>query len=170
MSFKKYVLAIIPLLFLLTACTGTIAEEQDKAVDEVKVAFQESDIKPNNKIDDISLYLPTGMDVESSEEYNILLSDGAKRYLLFINPVEESNSKNLYESTLQTIEEPRVNKTFDEKGSFGYIIVSDVEEELYEVTVGMGGIKMTTETDVANLAHESRVMMEVVKSITIEAK
>lgn len=163
----KFFLIMIPLLMLLTACSGSIEEEQEKAIERTKEAFQ-SEMKANNELNDYNIYLPSGMKVETEDENNILLSSGSTQYILFINPIEGENSTVTYESTLLTSDNFRVNEKFEDENRFGYLLISDVDEELYEVTVGIGGIKMTTAASVNDLAHEAKLMMQIISSIELK--
>ncbi|MCU9614244.1 hypothetical protein OEV98_11795 [Caldibacillus lycopersici] len=161
-------LLVLLLLLILTACSATISEEQDKAKENAVEAFEANNINPNNSIENFSVYLPSGMDVDESDPNNIVLSNGSKLYLLFINPNENESSKVIYETTLNSTENIRLKETFEKDNRFGFIIINDVSEDLYELTVGIGGTKLTTETDAANIAHEAKLMMEIVSSIEFD--
>lgn len=159
---------LIALLLALTACTGTINEEQEKAKDQVTEAFQGKAKNANVTKDHLSLYVPHGMEIDESDPNNILLTRGDKLYLLFINPNENERSQVVYQATVESGEKFRVNETFDSKERFGYILIKDLVEDTYELTVGIGGIKLTTETTLKDLADEAGMMMEIVSSVQLK--
>jgi hypothetical protein len=158
------------LLFLLplAGCTGDIGDELEKAKMNVQQAFEKEAETPNQELDFISLYVPFGMTIERTDENNFLLEKGKQMYILFINPNETADSKAVYESTRKGGDEWLLDETFTSDGKFGYVLVASVDEDLYEVTVGIGGIKMTTETSKRHVADYAGSMMETVSSVEIK--
>ncbi len=164
---KKWYLLFVIIIFLtlLSACSANIEEEQKKAVEAAHSSFLEKKTAPNKELDAISLYLPFRMDIDDTNPYNLLLTKGNQSYILFINPNEEENSQVVYETTIQGADQIRINETFQEDDKFGFIIIQDIGDELYSLTVGRGGIKMTTETDAGAIAREAGTMMKIVSSV-----
>lgn len=166
---KKPIIVLVFLFILSTliACQADINVEKEEATKRANEIFTGDKINPNNNIGEVSLYLPAGMEVESSDDTNVVLKNGSNYYLLFLNSKEEQNSKVMYESTLKTANKVIVKETFEDDKRLGFIIVQEVnqEEDQYEVTVGIGGTKLTTETNVSNLAHEAEQMMKILNSI-----
>jgi len=48
------------------------------------------------------------------------------------------------------------------------LLIQKLKDDLYEVVVGIGGIKMTTETELSGLSKDAKSMMEIVRSIKME--
>lgn len=167
MLHKKVILLLLPFILLLSACTGPIDEEQEKAKDNALEAFEKDPIQPNEEIANMKLYVPRGLEVAESDANNIVFSEDEKLYILFVNPNEERTSQVLYESTLATIEKPRLNEKFQEDDQFGYIIIHDISEEIFGLTVGIGGVKLSTETTTDKIAADAEKMMEIVASLQV---
>lgn len=172
MQKKRYSLFVIFLsIFLLTAltsCNGNIEKNQEEAVTKAQNAFFAGKTEPNHEMDALSLYLPFGMEIDATNPYNILLKKGDHSYILFINPHESLDSQVIYETTIQAAQDLRIQEKFSDEGKFGFIIIQDVDQDWYSLTVGIGGIKMTTETDANDLPKEAEMMMKIVSSVTLK--
>ncbi|WAA11749.1 hypothetical protein [Fervidibacillus halotolerans] len=168
MLFKRKWLFLIMLLSLLTACTGTLEEETEKAKEQAVEVFEAKAKNANVEKETLSLYLPHGIEVDETDPNNVILTRGDKLYLLFINPNEDEKSQVVYEATAETGEDYLLNETFQSDDRFGYIVLKEVEEDVYELTVGIGGIKLTTETNKKDLADDAGMMMEIVSSVQLQ--
>ena len=172
MQKKRYSLFVIFLsIFLLTAltsCNGNIEKNQEEAVTKAQNAFFAGKTEPNHEMDALSLYLPFGMEIDATNPYNILLKKGDHSYILFINPHESLDSQVIYETTIQAAQDLRIQEQFTDEGKFGFIIIQDVDRDRYSLTVGIGGIKITTETDANDLPKEAEMMMKIVSSVTLK--
>jgi len=168
---KRYSLFIVFLsIFLLTACNGNIEKNQEEAIARAQNVFFAGKTEPNHEMDALSLYLPFGMEIDATNPYNILLTKGDHSYILFINPHESLDSQVIYETTIQAAQDLRIQEQFTDEGKFGFIIIQDVDRDRYSLTVGIGGIKITTETDANNLPKEAEMMMKIVSSITLKTE
>ncbi|WP_062354907.1 hypothetical protein [Bacillus kwashiorkori] len=169
---KRYIvlLGFVSFVLLLTACSGTINEEQKKARDAAKEIFESETVKANKESEAISFFLPSSMKIESEDANNLLLAKGSKLYILFHNPNEGKDSNVLYDTTLKSAKEYRLNEKFSKEGELGFIFIKDLEEEKYELIVGIGGSKITTETTVKDLADDAELMMRIVSSVTMPEK
>lgn len=47
----------------------------------------------------------------------------------------------------------------------GYLIVEKLDDGMNEITVGVGGAKLTTETKTSSMADEAKAMMQIVNSV-----
>ncbi|WAA10090.1 hypothetical protein [Fervidibacillus albus] len=158
---------LMTVLFLLAACTGTIQEESEKAKEQAMEAFEGKAKNANVEKDTLSLYLPLGIEVDETDPNNVLLTRGDKLYLLFINPNENENSRVVYEATTESGDDFLLNETFESDERFGYILVKEVDEDVFELVVGIGGLKLTTESDKKDLADDAKMMMEIVSSVQL---
>jgi hypothetical protein len=86
-------------------------------------------------------------------------------YLLFVNENEEANSKVSYDTLVEKYEKPFISETFEDQERFGYLFVNNLEKNTYEVTVGIGGTKLTTEAKANDVSDAAKNMMDIVKSI-----
>ena len=71
----------------------------------------------------------------------------------------------MYESTVSGAEKKIVNETYTDDNRFGYVQVEEMEEDNYEVSVGIGGVKMTTTCELKNVSESAQRMMVVVSSV-----
>lgn len=163
----KLLKPLILVLFLLLAagCTQSKADIKEVSIDEAKQAFENNGEKANNKTEQFSFYLPENYKVEKEDKYNVILAKGAQRYILFVNENEEENSQVSYDTLVKQYENPFISKTFKKNDKLGYLFVHELDSKKYEVTVGIGGTKLTTETELKNITEDARNMMDIVSSI-----
>lgn len=167
---KKYIhigLLFVTALILLSGCSASYEEVQKEAQIAVEEAFNESPKETNQKSEDIEVYLPFGFEIVDQTPNNVILKNGSKTYILFYNQNENSSSKVVYKSTLQQKEKFDIKETFEKDQKFGFLLIKKLDEQENELTVGIGGNKISTEVKTRNLASEAAVMMEIVNSVTI---
>ncbi|WP_456277957.1 hypothetical protein [Bacillus sp. AK128] len=152
--------------FLLVGC-ASIEERLAETETATTEAFEAGPRGVNMEEDEFTYYLPSSVERESSEEFNIILTEGDQTYILFVNPLEEKTSKIVYESSLSTAEY-LLNKTYENEESFGFINVLPLEDEQYEIVVGVGGTKITTVTEEKNIAESAEKMMLIVNSVRLK--
>jgi hypothetical protein len=153
-------------LFFLSACSASFSEQKADIKKEVGTTFKSQPEKTNNSTKDIDYYLPTGVNVEEETPNNVLLKDGSKTYILFYNQHEKADSKVVYDSTVKQQKEWDANDTFSKDGKFGYMLVKELKEDHYQLIIGIGGIKLTTET--GNVKEDAEVMMEIANSVKVK--
>jgi hypothetical protein len=163
---KKLLFGLLSLFVIIAGCSASIQEEAENTKKAVQAAFQKKPKEPNKKHELFSYYLPVGMEVQEEFKYNVLLKEGKKTYILFVNPKEKPSSKAMYESTVQSVKKPVLNETFKSDSRFGYVIISEVDNDVFEVTVGIGGVKMTIETKARSVSESAEKMMEIVSSVS----
>ncbi|UHA62181.1 hypothetical protein KDJ21_011495 [Metabacillus litoralis] len=78
---------------------------------------------------------------------------------------EPKNSKVSYVTLTEQYQEPFLSKTFEQNDRFGYLFVVKIEENKYEVTVGVGGTKVTTEAKGNDVAEDAEAMMMIANSV-----
>lgn len=140
-------------------------EIQTATIDQSKKTFTSKPSSVNEENGAIKYHLPEGYEVESAENNNLLFKRDDQQYILFVNENEKENSTVFYDSLLDQYENPIVEETFKDKDRFGYVLVDKLEDEKYEVSVGIGGVKMTTHTAPRGVADAAEQMMEIVSSV-----
>lgn len=155
------------LLILLSSCQSKTEEEVLEAVKEKskEVFHSKSKIETNENVEDLSLYLPKNIKVEEIEENNIVLTDGKQTYIIFYNDLESPMSTLNYDMAQQLDNNELLLKSFQDKEKFGYVQVSSVDEDLYELQIGVGGVKITTYATKNKLTSHSEELMKIVRSI-----
>lgn len=152
---------------LLVGCSS-VEEQVDDGIENARIVFQGDAEKPNEKINNFKLFLPSGFSFEEeSDESNIILSKGKESFILFLNSNELQGSRLYYDlmmadTNLNIIEE----NTFEQNGRFGFVAVIENSGDQYELITSIGGIKLTTISKERNIADNLNKMMMIVRSIT----
>ncbi|MDR7077754.1 hypothetical protein J2Y03_002780 [Neobacillus niacini] len=166
MKFFKAILIIFIAVFLLSACgKSNFKVESKETIKAVKDALNEKGKKANKKSGDINFYLPFGYEIEDESPNNILLKNGSKKYILFNNPQENKVSDVVYQSTVAQNKDLEINEQFKKSDQFGYLIIKQLEEDMNEMTIGIGGTKITTLIKTSSLKNEAATMTQIVKSV-----
>lgn len=163
---KKYKSMFILLLLLLVGCTS-IDEVVVETKDIVEKEFRAGEKGVNVETETFSYYMPTSMEIEDKGTTNIILTEGKQPYILFVNTLEKKNSKVVYESSLKE-EKYLVNETFEHKDSFAFLQVLELDKNFYEVTVGVGGTKLTTEAKKDEITESAKTMMQIANSVRVK--
>ncbi|SFB17875.1 MULTISPECIES: hypothetical protein [unclassified Bacillus (in: firmicutes)] len=158
----------IVLVGLLGACGPSFKQESKETEKAVKTALEAKIQKQNKKIQSIEFHLPFGFEVKEKSPNNIILKNGSKTYILFYNPHEKSGSEVVYEATKAQHEKIELDKTYKKDDKFAYLLLEQLEEDMNEVTVGIGGTKITTETKTSSMKNEAKTMMEIVSSVKMK--
>ncbi|WP_066311117.1 hypothetical protein [Bacillus sp. FJAT-29814] len=157
---------LIIIAIFLTACSGpSFSQESKTTIKTVRTTFQEKAKKPNKKSGNIHFYIPFGYEIDETAPNNIILKNGSKTYILFVNPQEKAASEVVYKSTVEQYEKLDVNEKFTGRQELGFLTIKQLEDNLNEVTVGIGGVKLTSQVKTSNLESEAKVMMQIAKSV-----
>jgi hypothetical protein len=168
---KKFMaIFFMSLLLLLSGCGNTTIEEQKEKTDgAVKEVFTSSAEKTTDTAGDVSLYLPFGADIEKESPNNIIISKSSNTFILFTNPNEKEDSELLYTMTVKDKNNIVAEGTFQKENRFGYYVIKQLKDNKeYELIVGVGGTKMTTQSTMEDLAENSEMMMKIIRSINTE--
>jgi hypothetical protein len=166
----KGALLLLMIVSVLSACSANKKEEQKATNDAVSQAFNSTPKKANNENKDITFHLPFGFEIKEKKQNNILLKNGAKTYILFYNQQEAPASKVVYDATVSTKKDLSFNETYKKDKRFGYLLIEEIEKNSNEVTVGIGGVKMTSVTKTSNMKTEAKAMMDIVNSVNMIKK
>jgi hypothetical protein len=160
---------LILAVFLLSACgNSSFKAESKETTKTVKETFNEKAKKTNKKSGTINFYLPFGYEIKDESPNNIIFKNGSKTYILFNNPQETASSDVVYKATVALYKELDVNEQFKKNNQFGYLIIKHLEEDLNELTVGIGGTKITTQIKTSSMNNEAKVMTQIVQSVKNE--
>lgn len=162
---KHSFIMLVIILVLLSGCTQSEESLRSESIDHTKQAFDNEELEVNEKADQFSFYLPNDFKIKEKNDFNVLLEDGNKSYILFVNLNEPKNSKVSYETLTEQYQEPFLSKTFEQNDRFGYLFIVKIEENKYEVTVGVGGTKVTTEAKGNDVAEDAEAMMMIANSV-----
>lgn len=153
------------LALLVSGCSSDINEEKANVVDTAQQAFTSTPKDTNAKSGEIKFYLPSGYQIEEENEYNITLENKGDTILLFINPNEAANSTLLLDLIEQSKDEYLEYAKFEEKDKIGFVALKELDENTYELTVGVGGVKISTQTVTKRLGRYAEQLMKMANSI-----
>ncbi|WP_102263902.1 hypothetical protein [Mesobacillus jeotgali] len=165
-KFRRAFGLVIVGVLLLSACSASFSEHKAEIKEQVATTFESQPEKTNNSTKDIEYYLPSSFKVEEETPNNVLLKDGSKTFILFYNQHEKEDSKVVYDSTVKQQKEWDANETFTKDGKFGYMLVKQLKENRYQLIVGIGGVKLTTETE--DVRDDAEAMMDIANSVKIK--
>ncbi|WP_409251682.1 hypothetical protein V1502_16300 [Bacillus sp. SCS-153A] len=158
--------SVILLVILTAGCSSaTLEESQEEAVEAVKETFENPVEDTKEETENFQFYLPSGATIKEKNANNVIIEDGNNTYILFYNQNVTADSEHLYELAVQDDTDIIKQETFTDDDRFGYFVIREVEKELFELTTGIGGIKMTTQSVKDDLVDDSAFMMEVVSSV-----
>lgn len=150
----------------LSACGKASFESVSKeTIKSVKDTFDEQVKETNKKSGNMHFYLPFGYEIENESPNNIILKNGSKTYILFNNPQENTTSDVVYKATVALFEELDVNEKFKKEDRLGFVIIKRLEEDMNELTIGVGGTKITTQVKTSNMKTEAVVMTQIANSV-----
>ncbi|QFT90239.1 hypothetical protein FIU87_16365 [Bacillus sp. THAF10] len=158
-------------LSVMVGCSVSEEEALEKSKETFEQVFQGETVEATEDTEMFTYHLPEKFEVESASNNNVVLLHKEQHYLLFVNPMEAKDSDVVYESTKSNYSELQLDHTFSHNGRLGYVLVAPLEEEenmKHEVTVGIGGVKMTTVTETNNLENSTKYMMEIVSSVKVK--
>jgi hypothetical protein len=169
LKFFKTIFILTLVVFFLSACgKSSFKEESKEATTTVKEALNEKAKKPNKKSNGIHFYLPFGYEIEDESPNNIIFKNGSKTYILFNNPQENAESEVVYKATVAQYKELDVNEQFKKNEHHGFLIIKHLDDDLNELTVGIGGTKLTTQVKTSSMKTEAKVMTQIVQSVKNE--
>ncbi|WP_058307060.1 hypothetical protein [Gracilibacillus massiliensis] len=173
MKFEKTGLVVISFLFvfLVGISIMSIQPKEEVLTNAIEVAeqqFEQESKEQNKQVENFSLYLPEGYEVEEQNNSNLLLNKEEKTFILFYNKLETRTSRLNYEAAKE-INNHEWLEAFEDKERFGYINIM-VRDEVFEVELGVGGVKVTTRSSKEELVSDVGDMMDIASSIAYEEK
>lgn len=168
LKITKTIIIFMLSVLLLSACNSASFKEESKAtINTVKTTFTEKVNKPNKRSGKIRFYLPSGYNIKEQSLNNIILQNGSDTYILFINPQEASSSEVVYQSTVEQYKKLETNEKFSNReNKVGFLTIKQLKEDsLNEVTIGVGGAKITTQIKTSDMNADSKTMMQIVNSV-----
>lgn len=161
---KILIVSTFLLIGLLTGCTS-IEDQAKETKTAVEQTLKEKPVETNNQYGDITFYLPNEMKIDKKGDNNLILKKGDQLYILFVNPNEDVASDVMYQAIHSNDSKFAIDNTFKDKDRFGYVKAYEIDDKLYMLSVGIGGVKMTTETKVSKITENATEMMKVVSSV-----
>ncbi|RIW35698.1 hypothetical protein D3H55_07395 [Bacillus salacetis] len=161
-----YKLSVVLILMLAAGCSSaTLEESQEEAVEAVKETFENPVDDANEETENFQFHLPSGSSIKEENANNVIIEDGNNTYILFYNQNVSADSEQLFDLAAEDGENIIKQETFKDGDRFGYYVIREVEDDQFELTTGIGGTKMTTQSVKDDLVDDSEFMMKVVSSV-----
>ncbi|GAA0332788.1 hypothetical protein GCM10008967_24350 [Bacillus carboniphilus] len=164
-TWVKY-LIISTTIILLSACSVSIDEMNSHAVEVMEESLEKEVKEPNEETMNGELYVPFLMSIDQVSTNNIILKQGSQTYILFYNLHEGTDSKALYESLIKNEDELLIKQSIEKGDEFAYLVAQELGKEEVALTVGIGGMKMTTETKLKDVSSDVETMLEILRSFS----
>ncbi|WP_027964214.1 hypothetical protein [Halalkalibacillus halophilus] len=163
-KFKLSALVVVTLV-IFAACSQSEEEALNDAENRLKDAFLSTEINEENySLNMLDIYKPEELEVSEDRNYNVIFTDGERPFVLFINEFEAPNSKWFY-NNLEENEEELFLSTFENEDAFTYLHAIQSDEDQMEIHLGIGGIKMSTISNVNQVEEDVEMMINMIRSI-----
>lgn len=164
---KYWRLLLVGLLSILLVGCSSVEEDVNEGVAIIHSTLQSEPKEANKQLENMDLYYPFYFEVVEELENNVLLTNGSQQFILFYNDQEDSKSRLNYDTVLgQT--EYMYKEEIETDDSFTYILIDQVDEKLIEVTIGIGGNKITSQMKPRYLLDNAKVMTNIIRSVTLK--
>lgn len=165
MNFISRCLLFLLLAAFLSGCTLSQEDMTEQTIKNVKEVFSGNPPKADQKAGSYRFYLPETYKIDAVRKYNILLLENSQRTILFINQNEKPSSTVAYETIKRQYKHRVLDVQMKDKNRFGYAAADKLKNNRYEITVGIGGIKLTTEADASKIPDSAKKMMMIAASL-----
>lgn len=157
------ILNILVMAGLLTACSSQTEPKMIKEVENVVVStFEQEKPKPNETNKGYQYKQPFGIKEKSSSKNNIILEKRDQLFTLFYDPKSDDKT-HLYDEEKMEDKDPLMFKELENE-KLTFIKVVKLDENQYELTLGRGGVKITTITNSSKIDNDAEMMAEITYS------
>jgi len=159
-------LAVVSILALfLSACSSDVEKEKSDVLKAAEQAFMATPEETNSESGELAFYLPSSYQIQEEADYNITIENKGDLILLFSNPNEGATSTLVSEQIEQNKDDYIEYVKFEKEDKVGFVAIKEISEDQYELTVGVGGVKITTQTATKRLADYAEQFMKMANSV-----
>lgn len=162
-----YLVSSLLLLFIIVLSIWNYQSDEtviQQTAETAKDTFLNDKIpKDNYKGEHFSFYLPEQMEIEEVDAHNAILTNGNQTLIVFYNTLEDDLSQLNYEAA--KTDKAALLTSFSNEEMFAYIRLLPQEKDLYEIQVGVGGVKVTTFTNKGEMVTDAKNLMRIAESI-----
>ncbi|WP_163539206.1 hypothetical protein [Gracilibacillus sp. YIM 98692] len=158
------------LIFIIWVSAWSMQPTEEVLRESVQIAEQEFNQESkvtNTNLEHFNIYLPEEFTVAEQSVSNVLLEKDNQTFILFYNTLEDSTSRLNYEAAV-SMDNHLALESFEDEDRFGYINISNNQEDEIQLQVGIGGVKITTFTDWSDMKHDVSDMMKIANSLAYE--
>ncbi|CQR48171.1 hypothetical protein BN1058_02520 [Paraliobacillus sp. PM-2] len=160
---KVLTLVFVIALSILVGCSPSEEEALTSVENIAKKQFKSKSMETNQTYEHFSLYVPNGYEIAEVSQSNLILEKDGQTYILFYNALEDTTSKLNYQAA-EANGKYQLLQSFKNDQRFGYVKVAELEKD-YELQIGIGGVKVTTQTTLADIEEDTQEMMQMANSI-----
>lgn len=154
-------------LVILGGCSGVSEEEAFESVETmVETAFEADRIEVNEVLDSFRIFIPEHFEIIEDSVSNLIFADDDQAFILFYNTLEDKSS-DLFYLGAEANDNYSLLETFEDEERFGYLQIAE-KEESYELEVGIGNVKITTQTTLKDMEDSATDMMLMINSIEFD--
>lgn len=168
---KKYIWrASLVSALLLSGCGAKTEDIQKNIENGIPKWIEATAEEPTTAEENLKFYLPEESIILSATENNVAFETEFGDFVIFMNPVEEEDSKTNYEivKDLNKDKTVFVDETLTENNGFQFVYIVQQESKNYEIYVGLGGVKASAlVTKKSNLEPAVEQLVKVAKSVGI---
>ena len=154
----KKIIIVICFVFLLTGCTNIKNLSTEQIIDTVA---QESS-KQNIYRTGYKYFLPRGLGIDDSEEFNEVLSDGKYKYYLYVDALSYIKK---VENNYQTNNSSYYSKAINNKDIKGYVEINLTENDKYLIEIMYNYAKIEVIVSEMDINRVLLTSVNVLKSI-----
>ncbi|SEO83994.1 hypothetical protein SAMN04488134_11414 [Amphibacillus marinus] len=163
MRVKLRLMVIIVGVFILSGCGLTEEEALQEIEETVVTTFETNYEEPNQTFNSFAMFLPEQFTVVEESESNLIIEGNNQMFILFYNTLEDQTSDFFYLSAEAT-DTYTLLESYETDEQFSYVSVTGADED-YELQVGVGGVRITTQTDLKKLEANFTDMVTMLNSI-----
>lgn len=167
MKHINFFLSIL-IVIIIAGCSAQEAEVFQNTSDLVEQVYKEAAPEANEEAKGYSYYVPKGYSVEQIDDNNMIFTRKGNTYVLFVNPLEDEASAVLFDAFKNNDKQLFSAAYTDIPERFGFLVINGADDSLYEVSVGIGGIKMSTKAKLRHIEKSAEEMMEIVRSVSLK--
>ena len=154
----KKIIIVICFLFLLTGCTNI----NDLSLEQIIGTIGEQPNKQNIYRTGYKYFLPRGLAIENSEDFNEVLSDGKYNYYLYVDALSYIKK---VDNRYQTNSKSYYSREINNGNLYGYIEINLVDKDKYLIEIMYNYAKIEVIVDESDINNVLLTSVNVLKSI-----
>ena len=154
----KKIIIVICFVFLLTGCTNIKNLSTEQIIDTIAQKSSKQNIYRTG----YKYFLPRGLGIDNSEEFNEVLSDGKYKYYLYVDALSYIKK---VESAYQTNNSSYYSKAINNKDIKGYVEINLTENDKYLIEIMYNYAKIEVIVSEMDINRVLLTSVNVLKSI-----
>ncbi|MBU5593705.1 hypothetical protein KQI76_00845 [Amphibacillus sp. MSJ-3] len=157
---------ITSLILFASGCSLSEEETLENIRATIDRSFSSQALEPNREFDNFNIYLPEHFTVIEESDRNLIFNDQDQTYILFYNDLEDASSEAFYQAE-KAGGQYDLLETYQDDDHFAYVKVTELERD-FELQVGVGGVRITTQTSLNHLEEDFTEIVKMINSIQFQ--